>query len=115
MISCCHILLKHKNSRTPYDKFRNKQVTRTKEEATEIINFLYKKLKEEDFKFDTFKMFAYEYSECSSAANGGDLGSFNKGTMQESFENSAFNLDVNEVTSEPVSSDSGIHLILRYK
>ena len=51
-------------------------------------------------------------SDCSSAKRNGDLGYFGRGQMQPSFEEAAFKLRVNEL-SEPVWSDSGVHLILR--
>ena len=114
MISCLHILLKHNKSRNPIDRFRGKTVTRSEKDALEIIKSVYDKLKEENLSKEAFEKLAYEYSECSSAENGGDLGEFGKGDMQESFEKAAYALKVDEI-SEPVYSDSGIHLIYRYK
>jgi NIMA-interacting peptidyl-prolyl cis-trans isomerase 1 len=60
-------------------------------------------------------------SDCSSAKRKGDLNTFSKGNlytfdqgqMQVPFENAAFALEVNEL-SEPVETDSGLHLILRF-
>lgn len=111
MIACYHILIKHNKSRTPFDRVRNKQITRTEDEALEIIKKLGQSL---DGKLETFQNIAFNYSECSSSKNGGDLGEFGKGDMQQSFEDAAYALKVGEV-SAPVSSDSGIHIILRYK
>ena len=51
-------------------------------------------------------------SHCSSARAGGDLGAFGRGAMQAAFEGPAFALGVGEL-SGVVSSDSGMHLILR--
>jgi len=51
-------------------------------------------------------------SHCSSAARGGDLGSFGRGEMQKEFEDVAFELKVGEL-SDPVDTASGVHLILR--
>ena len=51
-------------------------------------------------------------SDCSSATSGGDLGSFGRGAMQKTFEDAAFSLKVDQL-SGVVSSDSGLHLILR--
>lgn len=45
-----------------------------------------------------------------SAANGGDLGTFGRGKMVETFENAAFSLNVGEV-SHPVRSPFGFHVI----
>jgi NIMA-interacting peptidyl-prolyl cis-trans isomerase 1 len=51
-------------------------------------------------------------SDCSSAKHHGDLGFFKRGQMQAPFEKVSFALQVDEM-SEPVWTDSGVHLILR--
>ena len=48
-----------------------------------------------------------------SAANGGDLGYFNKGQMVQEFEEAAYALGVNEYTKEPVKTTYGYHIILK--
>jgi NIMA-interacting peptidyl-prolyl cis-trans isomerase 1 len=60
----------------------------------------------------SFAELAQQYSDCSSAKKGGDLGPFGRGAMQRPFEQAAFALKVGEL-SEPVVSDSGVHIILR--
>ena len=65
-------------------------------------------------KEKTFDELASEFSDCSSAKRGGDLGLFGRGQMQKPFEDAAFALKVGEL-SEPVSTDSGVHIILRTK
>lgn len=60
----------------------------------------------------SFADLASKYSDCSSAKRGGDLGSFKKGAMQKPFEDASFALKVGEL-SEPVFTDSGVHIILR--
>ena len=60
----------------------------------------------------TLKELAEHNSDCSSAKRGGDLGSFGRGSMQKPFEDAAFKLKVGEL-SEPVFTDSGVHIILR--
>ena len=62
----------------------------------------------------TFEELASKYSDCSSAKRGGDLGPFHRGQMQKPFEDAAFALKVGEL-SEPVWTDSGVHIILRTK
>lgn len=60
----------------------------------------------------SFGELAQKYSDCSSAKRSGDLGPFGKGAMQKPFEEAAFALKVGEL-SEPVFTDSGVHIILR--
>ena len=62
----------------------------------------------------TFEELASQYSDCSSAKRGGDLGPFGKGQMQKPFEDATFALKVGEL-SEFVSTDSGVHIIKRTK
>ena len=60
----------------------------------------------------SFEELATQYSDCSSARNGGDLGYFGRGQMQKPFEDAAFGLKVGEMCG-PVDTDSGVHLIKR--
>jgi peptidyl-prolyl cis-trans isomerase NIMA-interacting 1 len=60
----------------------------------------------------TLEDLAKTESDCSSAKRGGDLGFFGRGAMQPAFEKAAYALKVGEM-SEPVETDSGVHLILR--
>ncbi len=53
---------------------------------------------------------ASEYSEDSSANNGGDLGTFDRKRMVAPFSDAAFGLEVGEI-SEPVKTRFGYHLI----
>ncbi len=109
-VRCSHILLKHTQSRRPFDSYRNKKVTRSKDEAMNEIQQILTYVQTEGTK--NFAQIAKEKSECSSAANGGDLGDFGRGEMQQAFENAAFALSVNGL-SGIVDSDSGLHIILR--
>jgi NIMA-interacting peptidyl-prolyl cis-trans isomerase 1 len=107
-IRCSHILQKHTGSRNPVDSYRNKKISRNLDEALENI----KKFKQEIDSFEKFVQIAKEFSECSSARDGGDLGVFGRGQMQKEFEDVAFSLKIGEM-SDPVSTASGIHIILR--
>ncbi|XGC81097.1 peptidylprolyl isomerase [Bdellovibrio bacteriovorus] len=60
-----------------------------------------------------FAELAMKYSTCPSAQDGGDLGSFNRGRMDEDFEDAAFSLKVGEYTKKPVRTKFGYHLIMR--
>lgn len=134
-VQCSHILVKHRESRRP-SSWRQEKITRSKKEALDIlmgkwlfepsllvtlaryrwlilkiiITTGYKKMI--DNKEKTFAELAKEFSDCSSAKNGGDLGPFGKGQMQKPFEEAAFALNVGEMAG-PVDTDSGVHLILR--
>lgn len=62
----------------------------------------------------TLQELAAQFSDCSSAKRGGDLGPFAPGCMQAAFEEASFALNVGEM-SDVVDTDSGLHLILRTK
>jgi len=114
-VSCRHLLVKHKDSRRPHS-WKSSEITRTKEEALEIIKGFRAKLLEGDEAVleDRFKELAKEESDCNSNKRGGDLGKFGRGKMQKPFEETAFALKVGEL-SDPVETQSGVHLIYRYK
>uniref|UniRef100_A0A7N5KK94 Peptidyl-prolyl cis-trans isomerase n=1 Tax=Ailuropoda melanoleuca TaxID=9646 RepID=A0A7N5KK94_AILME len=124
-VRCSHLLVKHSQSRRP-SSWRQEKITRTKEEALELINdrssgrkchgvlrsppagYIQKiKSGEEDFE-----SLASQFSDCSSAKARGDLGAFSRGQMQKPFEDASFALRTGEM-SGPVFTDSGIHIILR--
>ncbi|NXE57032.1 PIN1 isomerase, partial [Casuarius casuarius] len=125
-VRCSHLLVKHNQSRRP-SSWRQEKITRTKDEALELINgnFFFssspdcelfhvptgyiQKIKsgEEDFE-----SLASQFSDCSSAKAGGDLGAFGRGQMQKPFEDASFALRAGEM-SGPVFTESGIHIILR--
>jgi len=107
-VTCLHLLVKHAESRRP-SSWREENITRTKDEAEEKILKLLKKVKSGE---TTVAELAKNESDCSSAARGGDLGSFERGRMQKPFEEAAFGLKVGEI-SGPVHTASGVHIIER--
>ena len=56
---------------------------------------------------------AAEESDDGSASNGGSLGLVTEGQMVEEFETALFDLEQGEMTSEPVKSEFGYHIIQR--
>ncbi|MBA2403689.1 MAG: peptidylprolyl isomerase [Bdellovibrionales bacterium] len=60
----------------------------------------------------TFEELARDFSNCGSAANGGDLGEFSIGMMVPEFEKALLQLKENEV-SGIVKTQFGFHLIKR--
>ena len=103
-----HILQKHVGSRNPNDSYRNKPITRSKDEAIANIQKFAGEIK----SMEDWDRIAQEYSECRSAAQGGDLGWFGPGDMQKPFEEATFALKPGQI-SGLVDTDSGIHIILR--
>lgn len=59
---------------------------------------------------ESFESVAKAISEDSSAAQGGDLGTFGRGMMVKPFEDAAFSLNEGEM-SKPVRTEFGFHLI----
>jgi NIMA-interacting peptidyl-prolyl cis-trans isomerase 1 len=107
-VRASHLLVKHRDSRRP-SSWKEPTVTRTKEEALQMINDFRQQLTSGRADFDSL---ATKESHCSSAKRGGDLGEFGRGQMQAPFEEATYALKVGEL-SQPVFTDSGVHLIKR--
>jgi NIMA-interacting peptidyl-prolyl cis-trans isomerase 1 len=107
-VQASHLLVKHNKSRNP-SSWRSTKITRTKEEAREILEGYRKQIVAGEVKFADL---ASQFSDCSSAKRGGDLGPFGRGAMQKPFEDATFALKVGEL-SDIVDSDSGLHIIIR--
>jgi len=110
-VGCSHLLVKHAASRRP-SSWKEKNITRTEEEAKELIQKYKSEIEKSDQIEETFAELAKKHSDCNSHSRGGDLGNFKRGKMQKPFEECAFSLKVGEL-SEPVITASGVHLILR--
>jgi peptidyl-prolyl cis-trans isomerase C len=80
----------------------------TEEEAQSKIDSISKELKKDG---SNFAEIAKKYSECPSAAQGGDLSFVTRGQMVKPFEDAAFSLKKGEVTGKPVKTVYGYHLI----
>jgi NIMA-interacting peptidyl-prolyl cis-trans isomerase 1 len=107
-IRVSHLLVKHKDSRRP-SSWKEANITRTKEEAVKIILQHEARIRAGVARLGEL---AAKESDCSSARKGGDLGYFGRGEMQREFEESAFSLQVGEM-SRVVETASGCHLIER--
>ena len=123
-VRASHLLVKHQGSRRPsswkevscqylhpffHTQTEQENITRTKEEAIEILRGYQAQI---NGSAATFSELASEHSDCSSHANGGDLGWFGRGQMQKPFEDAAYGLEIGKI-SDVISSDSGVHLVLR--
>ena len=84
-------------------------ITRTKDQAIDILRGYQAEIGSSQ---DKFAELASKHSDCSSHTHGGDLGWFGKGQMQKPFEQATYALDVGQI-SDVISTDSGVHLILR--
>lgn len=91
------------------DDMTDKEKTAAEEKALETAKSIIKKLDDGE----DFAKLAKEYSDDSSASDGGNLGYFNRGEMVPAFENAAVALKVGEYTKEPVKTDYGYHIILK--
>ncbi|GAA5857199.1 hypothetical protein JCM8547_009366 [Rhodosporidiobolus lusitaniae] len=110
-VRASHLLVKHAGSRRP-SSWREANITRSKEEAIEILKAHEKALKDAPDLKEAFAKLATTESDCSSARDGGDLGYFGRNQMQKPFEEASFSLSPGEL-SGIISTDSGVHLILR--
>lgn len=59
----------------------------------------------------TFADAAKKYSSCPSKENGGSLGEFGRGQMVPEFDKRVFEMEIGEITKEPVKTQFGYHLI----
>jgi len=107
-VRASHLLVKHSGSRNP-SSWKEKNITRSKQEAIEILRGYQSQINGSPEKFAEL---ATEHSDCNSARKGGDLGVFGPGQMQKPFEDATFALKIGEI-SDVVDTDSGVHLIIR--
>jgi peptidyl-prolyl cis-trans isomerase NIMA-interacting 1 len=92
---------------------RQSNITRSKEEAIEILRRYEAEIQSDPERSgEKFKELATQHSDCSSHDAGGDLGWFGPGQMQKPFEDGTYALEVGQI-SDVVSTDSGVHLIMR--
>uniref|UniRef100_A0A7S3P9V6 Peptidyl-prolyl cis-trans isomerase n=1 Tax=Aplanochytrium stocchinoi TaxID=215587 RepID=A0A7S3P9V6_9STRA len=106
-VQVSHLLLKHTESRNPVSRRTGQPINLTKEDAIRELETLRLTLNRENFA-----EIASQRSDCGSFQAGGDLGVFGKGVMQKPFEDAAFSLQPFEM-SNIISTDSGVHVILR--
>ncbi|XP_064395385.1 peptidyl-prolyl cis-trans isomerase NIMA-interacting 1-like [Halichondria panicea] len=107
-VQASHLLVKHSGSRRP-SSWKQDKITRSKDEAIEIIKGYRARIENGEIGFAEL---ASEESDCGSARKGGDLGPFGRGQMQKPFEEATYGLGVGEL-SGVISTDSGIHIIIR--
>jgi len=107
-VRASHLLVKHSGSRRP-SSWKEENITRSKEEAIQILKGYEAEINGSPEKF---AQLAQKHSDCSSHEKGGDLGSFSRGQMQKPFEDATYALKVGQM-SDIISTDSGVHLILR--
>jgi parvulin-like peptidyl-prolyl isomerase len=85
-VTASHILVKHRDSRNP-SSWREASITRSKQQAVDILSGYIAQIQQ---GAQTFEQIAKQFSDCSSAKRGGDLGPFRRGEMQAEFENVAY-------------------------
>jgi len=107
-VRASHLLVKHSGSRRP-SSWKEDKITRSKDEAIKILEGYRAEIGGSTAKFAEL---AQVHSDCSSHEKGGDLGFFGKKQMQKPFEDATYALKVGEM-SDIISTDSGVHIILR--
>eukprot|EP00756_Hemistasia_phaeocysticola_P004101 Hpha_TRINITY_DN12634_c0_g1::TRINITY_DN12634_c0_g1_i1::g.49675::m.49675/K09578/PIN1; peptidyl-prolyl cis-trans isomerase NIMA-interacting 1 len=113
MMRCRHLLIKYKGSRNPVSRRTNESTAGVSEEAAraELQQFA-DKIKAEGASEEIFAKYAKQRSDCGSYREGGDLGEFGPGDMQQQFEKGTKDTPVGQM-SGIIHSDSGFHLIFR--
>ena len=99
-VTASHILLK------TIDDNGNELSDKKKKEAKKKAEEALKKVK----SGEDFAQVAKEYSEDSTASNGGELGTFGRGQMVSEFENAAFSMKPGEI-SDIIKTQYGYHII----
>ncbi|KIK62233.1 hypothetical protein GYMLUDRAFT_72853 [Collybiopsis luxurians FD-317 M1] len=107
-VRASHLLVKHSGSRRP-SSWKENKITRSKGEAIEILKGYQAEI---GGSAEKFAQLATVHSDCSSHEKGGDLGFFGHGQMQKPFEEAAYSLEVGQI-SDVISTDSGVHLVMR--
>ena len=74
----------------------------------DLAKEIYEKINKGELSFEDA---AKEYSTCPSKENGGNLGDFGRGQMVPEFDKAVFEMQVGEITAEPVKTQFGCHLI----
>ena len=110
---CRHLLIKFSGSRNPVSRRTNASTANVSAEAAqkELQEYV-DKINAEGCTEAVFAKYAQERSDCGSFANGGDLGEFGPGQMQQQFEKGTQDTAVGKM-SGIILSDSGYHLIFR--
>ena len=83
-----------------------KEVTRSKTEALQLIGDIRGRIA----SIDDFKTLANELSEDPTSTDGGNIGFFEWGQMEDAFQEAAFSLSIGSL-SEPVETSYGYHII----
>jgi parvulin-like peptidyl-prolyl isomerase len=84
--------------------------TRTQEEARELAEQIVRKAR----KGEDFAKLAQEYSDSTSAKDGGLIGEIARGTTAPAFDHAAFGLEVNEISNVTLSP-GGYQIIKRIR
>ncbi|KAH9600510.1 Forkhead-associated (FHA) domain [Trypanosoma melophagium] len=109
-----HVLIKHKDVRRPVSLApRNKgdPITRSKADAVALAHAILTRHGEKpQWSLEEFTAVVREFSECASAKRNGDLGMVESGTYTEKFDEVAFAL-AEDAVSSPVETELGVHLI----
>mmetsp|Transcript_29728 Transcript_29728/g.86929 ORF Transcript_29728/g.86929 Transcript_29728/m.86929 type:complete len:166 (+) Transcript_29728:1-498(+) len=86
----------------------------TAEQALEELHKFEKRIQDAGATQEAFESCALERSDCKSFSRGGDLGTFLAGKMQKAFEAATRSTPIGKM-SPVVLTDSGYHLIFRYR
>ena len=98
----------YENNKDKFDAGESVSASHILVDSEELAKEFIAKIKSGEVKFEDA---AKEFSSCPSGKAGGSLGEFGRGQMVPEFDSAVFSMQVGEISSEPVKTQFGYHLI----
>ena len=115
LLTLRHVLVKHKEARNSFSKRTLTNVNKTKDEAISELEEILATLtliQDTGTLESSFADFALSQSDCGTHVTGGKL-DVQRRQMHINFEDVAWSLEVGELASKVVETESGCHILMR--